>query len=135
MNGRISRLYRALALGFVALIGMLTYWQVWAAPSLEARQDNPRLVYRELSINRGRIVSSDGVTLASNRTARANGRTIYFRRYPRKGETAPRSSATRPCRPAGPGSSAAGNDYLTGAEHRPRRRRRATCSTRCRARR
>ena len=78
MNARISRLYRGLALAFVALIAMLTYWQVWAAPSLEARQDNPRLVYRELAIKRGRIISADGVTLATNTSRRANGRTIYF---------------------------------------------------------
>ncbi len=114
MNGRISRLYRALALGFVALIGMLTYWQVWAAPSLEARQDNPRLVYRELSIKRGKIISSDGVTLASNTTARANGRTIYFRRYPRKGETAAvvGYSSVQASRA---GVERTRNDYLTGA--------------------
>ena len=81
MNGRITRLYRALALGFVALIGITTYWQVWAAPSLEARQDNPRLVYRELSIRRGKIISSDGVTLASNTTARANGPGIEWHEH------------------------------------------------------
>lgn len=114
MNGRIWRLYRVLALGFVALIGTCTYWQVWAAPSLEARQDNPRLVYKELSIKRGRIISSDGVTLASNITRRANGRTIYFRRYPRKGETATvvGYSSVQASRA---GVERTRNDYLTGA--------------------
>jgi peptidoglycan glycosyltransferase len=114
MNGRITRLYRALALGFVALIGITTYWQVWAAPSLEARQDNPRLVYRELAIKRGKIISADGVTLATNTPRRANGRTIYFRRYPRKGETAAivGYSSVQASRA---GVERSRNDYLTGA--------------------
>ncbi len=114
MNGRIARLYRALALAFVALIGMLTYWQVWAAPSLEARQDNPRLVYRELAIKRGKILSADGVTLASNVARRANGRTIYFRRYPRGGDTAAivGYSSVQASRA---GTERTRNDYLTGA--------------------
>ncbi len=114
MNARISRLYRVLALGFVALILITTYWQVWAAPSLEARQDNPRLVYRELAIKRGRIISADGVTLATNTARRANGRTIYFRRYPRKGETAAivGYSSVQASRA---GVERARNDYLTGA--------------------
>ena len=114
MNGRITRLYRALALGFVALIIITTYWQVWAAPSLEARQDNPRLVYRELAIKRGKIISADGVTLATNTPRRANGRTIYFRRYPRKGETAAivGYSSVQASRA---GVERSRNDYLTGA--------------------
>ena len=32
----------------------------------------------ELAIKRGRIISADGVTLATNTSRRANGRTIYF---------------------------------------------------------
>jgi peptidoglycan glycosyltransferase len=114
VNGRISRLYRLLALAFVALIGITTYWQVWAAPSLEARQDNPRLVYRELAIKRGKIISADGVTLATNTARRANGRTIYFRRYPRKGETAAivGYSSVQASRA---GVERSRNDYLTGA--------------------
>ena len=114
MNGRISRLYRALALAFVALILTTTYWQVWAAPSLEARQDNPRLVYRELAIRRGKIISADGVTLAANTPRRANGRTIYFRRYPRGGEVAAivGYSSVQASRA---GVERSRNDYLTGA--------------------
>ena len=114
MNGRITRLYRGLAFAFVALIAILTYWQVWAAPSLEARQDNPRLVYRELAIKRGRILTADGVTLATNTARRANGRTIYFRRYPRGGETAAivGYSSVQASRA---GVERSRNDYLTGA--------------------
>jgi len=114
VNGRITRLYRGLAIAFVALIAMLTYWQVWAAPSLDARQDNPRLVYRELAIKRGRILSADGVTLATNTQRHANGRAIYFRRYPRGGETAAivgYSSVTA----SRAGVERSRNDYLTGA--------------------
>ncbi len=114
MNARITRLYRAMALAFAALIATCTYWQVWAAPSLEARQDNPRLVYRELAVKRGRIISADGITLANNRSRQANGRTIYLRRYPRGGDAAAvvGYSSVQASRA---GIERTRNDYLTGA--------------------
>jgi penicillin-binding protein A len=114
MNERITRLYRALAIGFAALIAICTYWQVWAAPSLEARQDNPRLVYRELAVKRGRIISADGITLANSRSRQANGRTIYLRRYPRGGDAAAvvGYSSVQASRA---GVERSRNDYLTGA--------------------
>ena len=88
---------------------------MWAAPSLEARQDNPRLVYRELAIKRGKIISADGVTLATN--------------TPRPAPTAaPSTSAATRARARRPpivgyssvqasraGVERSRNDYLTGA--------------------
>jgi peptidoglycan glycosyltransferase len=82
VNARIGRLLLVLSLAFVVLIGTTSYWQLWAAPSLDARRDNPRLVYRQLSIDRGRILTSDGTVLAESIGHSANGRTIYHRRYP-----------------------------------------------------
>ncbi len=82
MNARIGRLLLALALAYVVLIATTSYWQLWAAPSLDARRDNPRLVFRQLAIDRGRILSSDGRILAESVGHTANGRTIYRRRYP-----------------------------------------------------
>ena len=40
MNPQINRVFGAIAIGFALLIALTTYWQVWAAPSLAARQDN-----------------------------------------------------------------------------------------------
>ncbi|MEI6626308.1 MAG: penicillin-binding transpeptidase domain-containing protein [Thermoleophilia bacterium] len=85
MNRRIGNLFIVLAVGLLALIGMTTYWQVWARSSLEARQANVRLVYRDLAIDRGAIVSSDGVTLAESKPGTLDGRTVYYRHYPTAG--------------------------------------------------
>lgn len=85
MNRRIGNLFVVLAVGLVALIGMTTYWQVWARSSLEARQANVRLVYRDLAIDRGSIVSSDGVTLAESKPGTLDGRPVFFRDYPQDG--------------------------------------------------
>ena len=60
MNPRISGLFKLSALGFALLITMTAYWQIWAASGLAARQDNARLVYRQLEIKRGLIYASNG---------------------------------------------------------------------------
>ncbi len=85
MNRRIGNLFIVLAVGLLGLIAMTTYWQVVARSSLEARQTNVRLVYRDLAIDRGSIVSSDGVTLAESKPGTLDGRTVYFRHYPTGG--------------------------------------------------
>lgn len=85
MNVRISRLFTVLAAGLLALIAMTTYWQVWAKGSLEARQANVRLVYRDLAIDRGAIETADGVVLAASRPARIDGRRVFLREYPEGG--------------------------------------------------
>ena len=70
---------------FVALILMLTYVQVWAAPSLKVNPANTRAVEEEMKIQRGVIVSADGQTLATN-----DQQGQYFiRTYPFKDLTEP----------------------------------------------
>ena len=85
MNRRIASVFLVLAVGLVALIAMTTYWQVWARSSLEARQANVRQVYRDLAIDRGSILTSDGVVLAESVRGRLDGRAVYTRRYPEGG--------------------------------------------------
>jgi peptidoglycan glycosyltransferase len=114
VNGRITGLFRVLAVGLVALIAACSYWQVWAAPSLEARRDNPRLVYKELSIKRGEILAADGTVLATNRPRRVNGRTLYYRRYPLGGVTA-HAVGYSSIEASRTGIEQSWNDYLTGA--------------------
>ena len=55
MNRQITTLFRLSAVGIALLITMTAYWQIWAAPDLAAREDNARLVYRQLSVKRGLI--------------------------------------------------------------------------------
>ncbi len=85
MNRRISNLFVVMTVALLALIAMTTYWQVWARGSLEARQANVRLVYRDLAIDRGSIATSDGVVLAQSKAGTLDGRTIYTREYPEGG--------------------------------------------------
>ena len=114
MNRRIAHLHFFVLVLFGALIVAVTYWQIWAAPSLATRQANPRLVFRELSVDRGTIATADGVVLARNRRVRQNGRTLFYRTYPQDGLAAQwvgysSIAASRA------GLEEEWNDYLTGA--------------------
>ena len=54
------------ALLFVALLAQLTYVQVWAAPKLKINAANTRAIEEEMKVERGLILSADGVELAVN---------------------------------------------------------------------
>ena len=100
MNRRITHLHLFVLVLFGALIVAVTYWQIWAAPSLATRQANPRLVFRELSVDRGTIATADGVILARNRRGGrtdAPCSTAPTRRTgsPRSGSATRRSPASR----------------------------------------
>jgi len=83
VNPRINGLFKLCAVGFAVLITMTAYWQIWAASGLAARQDNARLVYRQLQIKRGLIYAANGHTLLARNVRREkNGLAIYLRRYP-----------------------------------------------------
>jgi len=85
VNDRIGRLFVLLGIGLVGLIVMTAYWQVWARPSLEARKANVRLIYRDLAVDRGSIVTADGVVLAESEPGTLDGREVFLRRYPQGG--------------------------------------------------
>jgi len=81
----IRRLFYFFVALFVGLILMLTYVQVWAAPSLKVNAANTRAVEEEMKIERGLILSADGVELARNRQ---EGQ-YYLREYPLGSLTSP----------------------------------------------
>ncbi len=85
MDKAIRRLFYFFVLLFVALILMLTYVQVWAAPSLKVNAANTRAVEEEMKIERGLILSADGEQLANNRQ---EGQ-YYLREYPTGSLTEP----------------------------------------------
>ena len=86
MNKQISRLAIVSLLLLTALIVATTYWQVWAAPGLAARQDNSIQRVAQFTIRRGLIYASDGKTvLARNVRKKVAGQTLYFRTYPADG--------------------------------------------------
>jgi peptidoglycan glycosyltransferase len=74
----IRKLFYFFAVLFVALILMLTYVQVWAAPGLKVNAANTRAVEEEMKIERGLILSADGEQLAKN-TQQGQ---YYLREYP-----------------------------------------------------
>jgi peptidoglycan glycosyltransferase len=113
VNNQIRRLFFVFAFLFVALVGMSSYW-LWRAPELEARQGNPNQVVRQLTIDRGKIFSADGVVLATNRKRKVQGETWYLRRYPQNGLAAhPVGYSTIERSRTGLEESL--NDYLTGS--------------------
>jgi peptidoglycan glycosyltransferase len=115
VNRQLVRLFFVIASGFLLLLGMTTYWQLWASSSLAARQDNLHEVVREQSIDRGRILAANGQVLARSVPRKtADGRRIYVRRYPHgpvfaqvTGYSSPSSNRS--------GLEESQNDYLTGS--------------------
>jgi peptidoglycan glycosyltransferase len=110
---------RAVAVTAVVLIGALivgtTYWQTWAAPGLADRQDNAIQRVAEFTIERGRILASDGETvLAGNEAQEGDGQTLYFRTYP-QGDLAPHAVGYSTQVRSRAGLERSLNDYLTGA--------------------
>ena len=114
MNSQIRRLFFVFSLLSVALVAMSTWW-LWPAPELAARQGNPNLVVRQLTIKRGLVYAADGKTvLATNRKRKVQGRTWYLRDYPRAGLAAHPVGYSTIGR-ARTGLEESLNDYLTGA--------------------
>lgn len=86
MNKQISRIALVALLLLASLIVATTYWQVWAAPGLAARQDNAIQRVAQFRIKRGLIYASDGKTLlAKNVAKKAPGGALFFRTYPTHG--------------------------------------------------
>lgn len=78
MERPIRKLFWLFVVLFLALIAQLSYLQVWAAPQLRTHANNTRAVESEMRVERGSVVSSDGVLLAGNRKEG-----VYFLRdYP-----------------------------------------------------
>jgi peptidoglycan glycosyltransferase len=82
MNRSIHRLFLGVSAGFVLLIGLLGYWQVIAASSLADHVGNRQAAQRERLVDRGRIISADGVVLAASRRVQQHGQEVFQRVYP-----------------------------------------------------
>jgi penicillin-binding protein A len=115
VNRQLVRLFWVISVGFVLLLGFTTYWQLWAASSLAARQDNLHEVVQEQSIDRGRILTANGEVLARSVARKtADGRRIYVRRYPRGPVFAQVTGYSSPSANRS-GLEQSQNDYLTGS--------------------
>jgi peptidoglycan glycosyltransferase len=115
LNPQIRRLFFVFAFLFAALVATSTYW-LWRAPELEARQGNPNLIVKQLSIKRGLIYASDGRTVlaARKRQKLKDGRVWWVRRYPQHELTAQAVGYSTVER-ARTGVEETMNDFLTGS--------------------
>ena len=85
MDRPLRRLFLFFTLLFVALLVQLAYVQVWAAPKLKVNPANTRAIEEEMKVERGAILSADGVELAVNRK---DGQ-YFLREYPQGSLTSP----------------------------------------------
>jgi penicillin-binding protein A len=114
VNRGITRIATVALVLLVALIVGTTYWQVWAATSLAAKQDNAIQRVAQFTVKRGKIYGSHAKTIyATNVRRKVKGQTFYFRRYPNRGmlaQTVGYSTQER----SRTGLEQSLNDYLTG---------------------
>ena len=83
MNAHLRRTFYVFVAGFVALVGMLAYWQVYARESLANNPENGLQTQRAISAPRGLILAGDGETvLARSVGYESENGTVYDRVYP-----------------------------------------------------
>ena len=83
MNAPLRRTFYLFAMGFVALVGMLAYWQVYAQESLANNPANNLQARQDISTPRGMILAGDGETVLAESKPRETGTgTVYDRTYP-----------------------------------------------------
>jgi peptidoglycan glycosyltransferase len=115
VNRQITRVAVISMALLAALIIGTTYWQAWAAPGLEDRQDNSIQRVAQFQIDRGKILAADGNTvLADNVKRKLDGKDLYFRRYPQHGLAAHIVGYSTTVRSRA-GLEASENDFLTGS--------------------
>ena len=68
MNAGIRRVGAGMIVLFVALVGQLTYLQVWRADSLATDPSNIRIFIRDIARPRGPILTADGEIVARSRS-------------------------------------------------------------------
>lgn len=83
MNAHLRRSFYLFAMGFVVLIGVLAYWQVYARESLANNPANNLQTRKDISAPRGLILAGDGETvLARSEPRETQTGTVYDRTYP-----------------------------------------------------
>ena len=83
MNVHLRRTFYIFAMGFVALAGVLVYWQVYAQESLANNPANNLQTRKDISSPRGLILAGDGETvLAKSDPQESPSGTTYERSYP-----------------------------------------------------
>ena len=83
MNAHVRRTFYLFVAGFVAVVGMLAYWQVYARESLANNPQNGLQTQRSIQTPRGLILANDNETVLAKSVGRKteSGR-VYDRVYP-----------------------------------------------------
>ena len=83
MNAHVRRTFYLFVAGFVSLVGMLAYWQVYARESLANNPQNGLQTQRSIQTPRGLILAGDDETVLAKSVGRKTGSgTVYDRVYP-----------------------------------------------------
>jgi penicillin-binding protein A len=83
VNAHVRRTFYLFVAGFVALVGMLAYWQVYARESLANDPQNGLQTQRSIQTPRGLILAGDGETVLAKSVGRnTESGTVYDRVYP-----------------------------------------------------
>jgi peptidoglycan glycosyltransferase len=83
VNAHVRRTFYLFVGGFVALVWMLAYWQVYARESLANNPQNGLQTQRAISTPRGLILANDGETvLAESDRHKTPSGSVYDRIYP-----------------------------------------------------
>jgi cell division protein FtsI/penicillin-binding protein 2 len=80
LNAQLRRTFYLFVVGFVALVGVLAYWQVYARESLATDPANRLQSQRVQEVARGLILAGDGETELARSEQDDNG--TYERVYP-----------------------------------------------------
>ena len=113
MNKQLRHISVAALILLAVLIVSTTYWQTWAVGSLNDRKGNETALIARITVDRGKILASDGTVLATNRSHRIHGLTTYARHYPANDLAPQVLGYSTPGATTGLESSF--DDYLTGA--------------------
>jgi peptidoglycan glycosyltransferase len=82
VNRQIVKLFGLIAALFAVLVGFTSYWSVFEAEALKEKNANKRPLLEQQRIERGRILSDDGVVIARSVAKGRGDARRYVRRYP-----------------------------------------------------
>ena len=82
MNRQIVKLFAFIVVLFGVLAGFTAYWSVFDAKALKEKTENARPLIEQQQIERGRILTADGVVIAKSIPQGPKSEQTYVRRYP-----------------------------------------------------
>ena len=73
MNAHLRRTFYLFVAGFVSLVGVMAYWQVYARESLANNPNNSLQTRRSIEVPRGLILAGDGEKVLAKSVDRLAG--------------------------------------------------------------